>query len=134
MRLPALLAVAAVSALDFQEEQLEWVKPEVTGAVPEPREGHCAHLVQQSLYIYGGSTHTPMDLHDLHVLDLGAPCHASSLAPQPSRSVHIRAAAAARPPCIGPPHARARTAHCTPRHHHFGRQHELGGRRHVRRR
>ena len=59
MRLPALLAVAAVSALDFQEEQLEWVKPEVTGAVPEPREGHCAHLVQQSLYIYGGSTHTP---------------------------------------------------------------------------
>ena len=71
LRLPALLVVAAVSALDFQEEQVEWVKPEVTGAVPEPREGHCAHLVQQSLYIYGGSTHTPMDLHDMHVLDLG---------------------------------------------------------------
>ena len=65
LRLPALLVVAAVSALDFQEEQVEWVKPEVTGAVPEPREGHCAHLVQQSLYIYGGSTHTPMDLHDM---------------------------------------------------------------------
>ncbi len=50
---------------------MEWSKPEVTGDVPEPREGHCAHLVQQSLYIYGGSTHTPMDLHDMHVLDLG---------------------------------------------------------------
>ena len=116
--------------MPLAEERIEWSKPEVTGDVPEPREGHCAHVVQQSLFIYGGSTHTPMDLHDLHVLDLGAPCHASSLAPQPSRSAHIRAAAVYRPAA----RARARTAHCTPRHHHFGRQHELGGRRHVRRR
>ena len=46
--------------------------------VPEPREGHCAHVVQQSLCIYTAAvqssdpTHLHMDMHDgcsMHVLD-----------------------------------------------------------------
>ena len=73
MRSPfvALLAASASSGLEFQEERVEWSRPQVTGEVPAPREGHCAHVVQQSLFIYGGSSSDlHMDLHDMHVLDL----------------------------------------------------------------
>ena len=67
----ALLAASASSGLEFQEERVEWSRPQVTGDVPTPREGHCAHVVQQSLFIYGGSSSDlHMDLHDMHVLDL----------------------------------------------------------------
>ena len=66
-----LLALAASGGLEFQEERVEWSQPQVTGDVPEPREGHCAHVVRQSLFIYGGSSSDlHMDLHDMHVLDL----------------------------------------------------------------
>jgi hypothetical protein len=67
----ALLAASASSGLEFQEERVEWSRPQVTGEVPQPREGHCAHVVQQSLFIYGGSSSDlHMDMHDMHVLDL----------------------------------------------------------------
>ena len=67
----ALLAASASSGLEFQEERVEWSRPQVTGDVPTPREGHCAHVVQQSLFIYGGSSSDlHMDLQDMHVLDL----------------------------------------------------------------
>ena len=58
--------------LEFQEEQAEWAAPEAHGPAPSPRGGHCAHLVLDTLYIYGGCTKPRQRcFNDISALDLG---------------------------------------------------------------
>lgn len=42
--------------VDFQEEQLEWNVLATYGPKPAPRGGHCLHVVQDAVYMYGGCT------------------------------------------------------------------------------
>ena len=58
--------------LEFQEEQAEWSAFTTSGTPPSPRGSHCAHLVLQSLYIFGGcAAGSRVRCHnDVHALDL----------------------------------------------------------------
>ncbi|XP_067933331.1 host cell factor 2-like, partial [Watersipora subatra] len=42
--------------LNISDEQLQWVKPVVTGCVPSPRSLHTAEVIGDRLYIFGGWT------------------------------------------------------------------------------
>mmetsp|Transcript_46212 Transcript_46212/g.88190 ORF Transcript_46212/g.88190 Transcript_46212/m.88190 type:complete len:1493 (-) Transcript_46212:386-4864(-) len=56
----------------LNQDRMEWVRLEVTGAIPPPRDGHCAAYDEQrkQLVVFGGRSADKKRLNDLHVLDV----------------------------------------------------------------
>lgn len=57
-----------VQVLDTEEDR--WLEPAVQGRPPMGREGHTATLVQDAIYVFGGSSQAGY-MNDLHVLAVG---------------------------------------------------------------
>lgn len=80
-----------IRSLDL--DSMKWGLLEVTGEAPVSRGGHCATLLGDKIYIFGGEDAARRPLSDLHVLDLET-CIWEKLNPSqthlPSpRSVHV---------------------------------------------
>ncbi|XP_068612269.1 kelch repeat-containing protein [Brachionichthys hirsutus] len=79
----------------FDPQLSIWYQPVVTGAVPSPRSGHSACLMQERKICVFGGWDTPVCYNDVHVLDLGlmefSELKTSGTAPSP-RSWHGSAA------------------------------------------
>jgi hypothetical protein len=56
----------------FDISTREWTELECTGSIPCPRSGHAAVLIDDVMYVFGGSTMDKTYLDDLFALQLSS--------------------------------------------------------------
>jgi len=65
-----VLNISNSNLLPANQFSATWIKPSVTGQVPQGREGHSLTLVDRKLVLFGGYTDAGMSTNDLHIYDI----------------------------------------------------------------